>query len=112
MNQGVFWCRDLDAEKETGKPVFRTVHGYIVKKWKVRVGIYRITTDGLSSYKAIDLRDGIELANGLTIHEATRYASPLPTAGMIADEDVFNDVRLMWDHIMTHPQDDVTLPAY
>lgn len=114
MNQGVFYYRAIAEETEDGGPVFRTVHGYIVKKCNVRIGIYRITEDGLSSYRSVDLRDGLELATGLTIHEAVRFSNPVPTSEMVNDIHLFEDMRIMWNHIMTAPpgKDPVTFPAY
>lgn len=111
MNQGKFWIRS--GVGEGGAPLFSLVHGYIQKKDGIRIGIYRVTDAGLSSYKAVDLRDGYEISDGLTIHDVIRNAHPLPTAALSDDVHNAEAFRALWNHaVLSFPASDVTLPSY
>ena len=111
MNQGKFWIRT--GRGEDGKPLFSLVHGYIQKKDGIRIGIYRVTNAGLSSYRAVDLRDGWEIADGITIHDVIRAARPLPTAALSDDPVYAEHFRALWNHaVLSFPSADVTLPSY
>lgn len=111
MNQGTFWIRT--GSGEGGAPLFSLVHGYVQKKDGIRIGIYRVTNAGLSSYKAVDLRDGWEISDGLTIHDVIRSAHPLPTAALSEDPVYSEAYRALWNHaVLLFPERNVTLPSY